>query len=306
MNDKVIQEILEEKAQNPNTRKLYQATYRKMERFEQEIGRNFDEDPEALLFEYIENPKHKYNDLVELNNRLPQIKCYLRAVGGNEAILKLTGKDFDISRSMRAVLVESLDEIYQRSYLCYRPDNGDAIFPLVSMAWMGLSGPEALRVADSAIDLKNKKIITDTQLIFDVMPNHMVHILSEYRAAEQSHKDNNGQTKLPDRIGRFIYKTSHPGSSSSGKPLSTSTVGDLFNRVRKAYNQTHDLQTYTTYGDVMKSAQYFKARQMELSGVDLMDGNNDVFLQSIFRTNRVEPGYLRHNYQMYKKAFGLK
>lgn len=305
VNENIIQQILDERAQNPNTRKAYKATYNKMAKFEKRTGKQFDTRNEQLVFDYITDPASKYDDVSSVNTALPQIKYYLRATGWNKSVEDLAARDFDISYSMRSALVESLDEIYQRGFLLYQPSNGDAFFPLVSMAWMGMPIQETLQLSDNSVDLSSGLITSESLLIFPQMPPNMIQILEQYSKSNQSDKGN-GQTKLPDRIGRFIYKTSFPGSSSAGKGLDGTTYAYFFRQVNDKFNDTHDLQIRTTYGDIVQSAKYYKARQMELDGTDWQEQSNGKMLQEIFVTQRIEPGYLRYNYQMYKKAFGLK
>lgn len=306
MNEQIVARILEERAQNPNTYKAYKATYNKMAKFEGRSHQIFESGNRQLVFDFISDPSSKYDDISSVSSALPHIKCYLREIGWSPDIEELSCRDFDISATMRAALVESLEEIYQRGFLLYSPDNGDAFFPLVSFAWMGLSSQEAMRLPDSAVDLANGTIDTQSTLIFSRMPPNMIHTLQQYQNASQSCKPGNGQIKLPDRTGSFIYKTSFAGSSSTGKAMDKTTYSYYFTRIKEAYNEGHTLQTQTTYGNVVQSAKYFKARQMELAGTDWGDPRNSAALQQIFATQRLEAAYLRHNYQMYKKAFGLK
>lgn len=306
MNDLIIDQILKKRAQNYNTRKAYKATYNKMAKFEERTGQHFEDKNERMVFEFVSDPLSKYDDASAVSSALPHIKCYLRAIGWGKHIEDMSCRDFDISKTMRASLVESLEEIYQRGYLLYSPDNGDAFFPLASFAWMGISSQEALRLPTESVDLISGNITTNATLTFPKMPTNMTQVLQQYSVANQSTKQGNGHIKLPDRTGRFIYKTSFAGSPSSGKELDKTTYSYFFSCVKAKYNKDHVLQIQTTYGDVVQSAKYFKARQMELAGTDWEDRCNSDLLREIFATQRLEIAYLRYNYQMYKKAFGLK
>lgn len=294
---------MQERAQTPSTVRAYRSTYNSMANFEQKIGKTFEENPIEMLCAYIEN--EKYVSVVSLNTRLPYIKAYLRCLPEGGEVEEYTPMSFDLSKAMRASFVESLEEMYQRCNAIYSPDKGDAVFPLVSFAWMGLSQTIALTLPESDVDLANRRIKVDAPLIFDVMPSSMIDILQRYQFADVAQK-NNGQTKLPDKVGTFIYKMSFAGSFSAGKTVDVSTSTYFFAKVRETYNAAHALQTTTTYNNIIDSARYYKARQMELNGIDWNQTSNAKLLQSVFQTTRIEPGYLRHNYQMYKKAFGLK
>lgn len=256
-----------------------------------------------MLEAYFAN--EKYTSVVSLNSRLPYMKLYLRNLGRGKDIEDYTPMSFDLSGAMRAAFVESLEEVYQRCYAVYTPDEGDAIFPLVSFAWMGLTHSTALELPEDSVNLSNGRIYTEQTLAFDTMPPIMTDILTRYQHANRFQKGN-GQQKLPDRTGTFIYKLSFAGSSSAGKNLDIGTSAFFFAKIREQYNATHTLQITTTYNNIIDSARYYKARQMELNGVDWNQASNAKLLQSVFQTTRIEPGYLRHNYQMYKKAFGLK
>lgn len=303
MNSQVIQQILDEHAKNPNTAKVYNGVYNAMSRFEIKEGCCFEDDPLRMLFGFVEN--QKYISAVILNTHLLCIKYYLRKLGCASAIEEVTSRDIDFSKAMLQTLVPSLEDMYQRARLVYLPENGDAIFPLCSFAWMGLTSPQAIKISEDAIDLQTGVIRSERALLFESMPQIMIDTLRQYKQVQQSNKGN-GQIKIPDRNGSFIYKNSFAGSSSAGKNVADGTATYFFAKVREAYYKLYRTEIYTTYKDVTTSAKYYKARLAELRGTDWNKSENDKKLQAVFGTNRIEPAYLRHNYNMYKKAFGLK
>lgn len=303
MDQKVVAEILREKGENPETLKAYRGIYNSMEKYEQQVGRNFTDDPQGMIGEFVNY--YGYTSVISLNNHLRYIKYYLRQCGVNDMAQNIHGRDFDLSLPMQRAFVDSLDEVYRRNELVFSPDNGEAIYPLSSFAWMGLSLPEARLLPESDVDLKNRTITTREPLTFSKMPNEMADVLLRYQKAEISRKGN-GQVKIADRIGPFIYKTSSAGSQSAGKPLAIGTATSFFTRVQEEYNKHHVLQINTTYKDIVTSGRYYKIRLAELEGTDIGSPSADSLLQQAFNTTRIEPGYIRHNYQMYKKAFGLK
>lgn len=303
MDQKVVAEILREKGENPETLKAYRGIYNSMEKFEQQVGRDFTDDPQGMMGAFVDF--YGYTSVVSLNNHLRYIKYYLRRCGVSDAAQNVHGRDFDLTAPMRRAFVDSLDEVYRRNGLVFSPDNGEAIYPLSSFAWMGLSLSKARLLPESDVDLNNRTIVTAEPLTFSEMPNEMVDVLLRYQKAEISHKGN-GQIKIADRVGPFIYKTSSAGSQSAGKPLAIGTATSFFTRVQEKYNEHHVLQINTTYQDIVTSGRYYKIRLAELAGIDISSPSADKLLQQSFNTSRIEPGYIRHNYQMYKKAFGLK
>lgn len=303
MNEQAIREIMEERCQNSNTASAYQSVYRSMREFEKKTGRCFEDSPVDMLFEYV--AQKQYKSVVMINTQLLYIRHYLEKVGCGDKVRDISSRDFDISAAMKAAYVGSIEELYNRCKLVYDPDNGEAVYPYVSFAWMGIPQTEAKSLPENAVHLDTGRIDTSTQLIFDTMPELMIEILTKFQNATQSTKGN-GQIKLPDRVGAFIYKTSHAGSSSAGKLIALGTANDLLAKVREAYKETYHQTITTTFKDIEKSARYYKARKMELAGADWDDVANSALLQQVFGSNRIEPVYLRHNYHMYKKAFRLE
>ena len=304
MDQKVIEQLLQEHAGSTETVKAYKSVYNRMRDFEAQYDKDFADDPYQMTIDFIK--AQGYTNIMALNNQLLYIKYYLEKLGKGCQVEQIKGQDFDLSYPMRQKFVESLNEVYQRNSLVFAPDNGDAIFPLSSFAWMGLTLSQAISLPASMVDLDNGKIIgMESQTTFHQMPIEMCEVLAKFKGACISHKGN-GQTKIPDRTSAFIYKTSFAGSNSVGKKLSIGTATSFFTRVREEYNKTHVLQITTTYKDITTSARYYRIRAEEINGLDINDTANGKRLQEAFNTKRIEPGYIRYNYQMYKKAFGLK
>lgn len=303
MNEQAIREIMEEHAHNENTASGYRSAYNAMRKFENRMQKTFEEAPAEMLSAYIADQQCK--SVVKINTDLLYIKHYMKKVGYERQVEGISSLDFDISEAMKAAYVVSLEDLYARCSLVYEPENGEAIFPYVSFAWMGLPQTEAQILPDEAVHLDTGKIDTNSRLIFDVMPPSMIKVLLAFRDATQSSKGN-GHIKLPDRIGNFMYKTSYAGSKSTGKGVAIGSANFALAKVRDKYVDVYRAPMTTTYKDIEKSARYFKARQMELTGVDWDSSENNKLLQEVFGTNRIEPSYLRHNYKMYKKAFNLR
>lgn len=304
MNQQLVERILQERGENAETAKGYRSAYNKMEDFEQRCNKEFIDDPSQMLVDFINDQAH--TNIVALINQLRFAKTYLSECGLSKQVADITGRDFDLSKAMQRSFVDSLEEVYRRNSLVFDPANGDAIFPLSSFAWMGLSLTQALALPDKNVDLEHGVITgASIELVFDHMPADMITVLTQFRNAVIS-KKNNGQVKFPDRIGLFIYKTSSPGSKSEGKSLSIGTATALFARARDEFNKRNELQITTTYKDITTSARYFAIRQAELAGLDIDSSDSNERLQQCFQTKRLEPGYIRYNYHMYKRAFGLQ
>lgn len=303
MKQEIVEKIIKERAKSESTKRLYEILYKDMEQYESTSGEFFDEHPRDAVIHFINHKK--FSDIVAINTKLLYIKYYMHEIGCTNEVDDITSKDFDLCTGMREQLVPTLDDLYQRFLLAYSPDDGDSIFPLGSFAWLGMSFQEAISILKEDVDL-NGRIIRDSKTDKEYrIPKRMQEILHRYSEVDLVRRDNR-KIEVPDNRPEFIYKTVPIGSSRSGKPITMSVSTYWFATVRDKYNDTHTDHITMSYNDVVRSGRYAKARELELQGIDWEDTSNSELMQNVFQTKRIEPTYLRHNYFMYKKAFGLK
>lgn len=303
MNQIAIDKVLDSRAKTSQTKRIYKSLYEDMRQYELDTGLSFDEDTLNTLVCYI-NQK-QYTDIMTVNSRLLYIKYYLKEIGKEDQVKGVLAKDFDLSPGMIRQFIPSVDEMYSRFSLVYDPNNGDSIFPLGSFAWMGIPFADAISIQKDEVDLNSGVIMYSGTMTFQYMPIRMRDVMRAYSGVKSVVRDNR-KTEMPDGRPEFIYKTVPAGSSRSGRPIQAGVASYWFAQVREAYNKLHTNQISTGYSDILRSGEYYKARELELQGMDWSLPKNGEKLQEVFKTKRIEPTYLRHNYFMYKKAFRLK
>ena len=303
MKQEIVEKILSQYAENQDMKRFYTTIYKSMSLYEEEVGRGIESFNASDIIEFFN--AQKYSDIASVKNNLLYIKQYCRADGLKEDIQQIQANEIDLSLGMSEQLFKSLSDIYNMAFLEYSPDNGDAIFPLVSFAWMGLPFSQAVKVKKIDVDLEKGVIQNNGKLLFEIMPKEMCDILLRY-VSVTSVKRANRKTEFPDGRPEFIYKTVPAGSSRAFTPITTPTVSSWYEKINTKYQSLYTNKKRLSTSNVLRSAKFYKLWQMELSGVDWKDKKNSSILQEAYGTSRIEPSDIRHNYFMYKKAFGLK
>lgn len=303
MKQEIIDKLLEGKQIGGPTWKSDNSLYQYMIWFEEQNGVDFDNPKKDYFVELLYSQKNV--DIASIKSKLQAIRRYINESCPEHIDEVPDASEIDLSGAARAQLVPSLEELYSRLSLAYSPDDGDSIYPLCSFAWMGLSFKDAIKIKTEDVDLENGVIHCKAPLIFDKMPNQMVDILKRYRAVKSVRRDNR-KIEMPDGRPEFIYKTVSAGSKRSGTQINTGLMTAWFSMVENKYNALHIEPILMSYQDITRSAKFYKMRQLELEGVDWSLRSNSTLIKKIFQSNRVETGNVRYNYEMYKKAFGLK
>lgn len=303
MKQEIIDKLLESKDPNGSAWKNDNSLYQYMIEYENLNGNDFDYPEKDDFLKMLYSQKNV--DVASVKIKLQAIRRYINESCPGHVDTVPDISEVDLSKAMREQLVSSLEEVYSRLSLAYSPDDGDSIYPLCSFAWMGLSFKDAISIKTEEVDLENGVIHCKSPLIFDKMPDQMVDVLKRYRAVKSVRRDNR-KIEMPDGRAEFIYKTVSAGSSRAGSKIASGTATYWFTVIREKYNQLHTEPISMSYQSIVRSAKFYKMRQMELEGVNWNLRSNSSLLKEIYQSDRQESGDIRYGYQMYKKAFGLK
>ncbi len=303
MKQEIIEQLLEGKDPSSKAWKNDNSLYQYMEEYEQANGVDFDRPDKEDFFGLLGSQNNI--DIATLRIKLQSIRRYvMESCPEHEAAIP-DAFEFDLSKTSKMRLVPSLEEIYSRLSLAYSPDDGDAIYPLCSFAWMGLSFKDAIKVKAEEVDLSDGIIHYNAPMIFEKMPANMIDILKRCRSVKSVRRENR-KIEMPDGRPEFIYKMVSSGSKRAGSPIYSDTKSMWLEVVKEKYNKIHVDQIDMGYQDIVRSAKFYKMRQMELDGVDWSLRSNSSLLRKVYMSDRAEIGDIRYNYEMYKKAFGLK
>lgn len=274
--------------------------YREMEEYEINQGVSFDEPTPDIVLDFLNGLRRSNIHTVQKDLQL--VRVYTDKANASENFKDITAMDVDLTQGIRRELVPSINELYRRVRLIAQPYDGNYLFPVCSFAWMGLSLTETLSLKTSQVDLKTGVIVTQTKLTYPVMPDEMLTVLREYRNP-QSYYGNNRHTVVSDQNERkeFVYKMLSLNDKRRGTKIRVNVMSGKFDEMNERCGDGVDLK----YSGVVRSGKFYRLYQMEKSGIDWNDLSNNSLLQSVYNTNRLEPSYLRHNYNAYKQAFNL-
>lgn len=303
MKQEIIDKLLSQKQQGGSAWKSDNSLYQYMMEYENLHGIDFDHPKKEDFLDMLYSQKNV--DIASVKIKLQTIRRYIGESCPDHMYEIPDTSEIDLSMAARAQLVASLEEVYSRLSLAYSPDDGDSIYPLCSFAWMGIPFKDAIRIKTEDVDLEYGLIDYKGDLIFDKMPQNMIDILRRYRAVKSVRRDNR-KIEYPDGRPEFIYKTVSHGSKRAGSPINTGAMTTWFTMVQEKYNAIHVEHIFMSYQDIIRSAKFYRMRQLELEGVDWALRSNSSLLRKVYMSDRAETGDIRYNYEMYKKAFGLK
>lgn len=248
-----------------------------------------------------------FSDYHTAQNKLQIVRKYVNGVGGNPDVNTLHADDIDLTQGMRQCLISDISEIYSLLNMISAPDTGDYLYPASTFAWMGVELQEVTQIKSSQVDLLNGTIIFDRELVFASMNQEMRHILQLYRSTG-SQKQNNRKMVVPDMYEReeFIFKMLPVQDEHRGSAVKPNEISRKFLKIRDLCEQQKKESVKINYSSIMRSGKFAKLYFMEQDGVDWQLSENGRRMQQVYQTDRLEAGYLRKDYEAYKKAFGLK
>lgn len=283
----------------------YCLVFDRMAEYELQSGQSFDHPTPEFVIAFLDSLHSTSIHSAQANLQI--VRLYLDAVGQSCAVQSLTAQQIDLTNGIIRKFIPSIGELYHRIQVVAQPIEGYCLYPALTFAWMGMSLKEAIALKAEQVDLESGYIRTNARLTYSVLNPEMRRVLKEYRNA-QPQKLNNRQSVFPDREERaeFIFKMLSPTRSGRGTLIQSNYISKKIPEVREAYNKHHVIPMEVEYDDVIRSGRFAKLYEMECSGVDWNDPQNVLLMKFICDSERIEPSYLRHNYESYKKAFNLK
>lgn len=290
---------------NAHSWNTYLLIFKKMEDYENGSGNSFDDPTPAMVIEFL-NSLHS-TSIHAVQKNLQIVRLYLSEIKKVDKISEVSAYQVDLTEGLRRKLSPSISDIYQRIRLIAQPNEGYCLYPALTFAWMGIPLKTAIAIKTEQVDLESGKIEINLPLTYDILNSEMRTVLKEYRTPQPKILKN-GQRTTSDQNERpeFIFKMLSKSRTGRGEPIQTNFVSKKIPEIKAAYNERHITPMEMEYDDVIKSGRFARLYELECAGQDWNAPENQSLMKSIYDSERIEPGYLRHNYQMYKKAFGLK
>lgn len=287
------------------TWRKYTVIYDAMAIYEELHQTSFNDMTPQMVINFLN--QQQYSDIHSVQAALQVVRAYAKATNQSAAIGIVTASEISLLNGIRKELVPSLNELYRRIKLFTDLDSGNYLIPACTFAWMGMPLDEALSIHTDWIDLDTGVIHTDTPLIYERLSEEMLTAMRRYRTTPPQ-KGRNRQNLIPDMNERseFIFRMLSITRKNRGAPIPKNEVSRQLALMQAAYRESQHEPMDMGYKDIIRSSKFAKLYAMECTGIDWNTQQNGTLMQEVYQTSRIEPSYLRHNYNSYKKAFSLK
>lgn len=290
---------------NDMTWRKYCRVFDDMAAYEDTTGYTFDDPSPEMLVDFL-NSCHSIG-IHSVQANLQSVRMYLAQIGKLAPVESVTAYQVDLTEGIKRKVIPSISDMYQRIRLISSPESGECLYPALTFAWMGIPLKDALKIRKDQVDLEAGIIRCNIPLTYETMNAEMRSVLKAYYNAEPQILNNN-QRVIPDRDerGEFIFKMLSGRREDRGSKIQKNYISKRIPKIKEKYNEHHIIPMEMEYSDFIRSGRFARMYELECEGVDWNDQNNQKFMLKLYASERIEPNYLRYNYEAYKKAFGLK
>lgn len=222
---------------------------------------------------------------------------------GKFGIWGISATNIDVQEAIRGNLFPNEKELVKALKSVALIYDGYIEIVACVFAWLGIQSP--LDIKESDVDLFNRKISCNGEIIVDGFSDFVCDFLKSYRNLRESTRENGAavyKVIKDNSYDTFIKQFCSPNSKKLGKPVEMRVIRTAINKLNRKYESAGN-PPRITYVNVLKSGSLNRLYNAEINGLKVFDKDNEGIVKSYFyRSNYRSIIWL---YRHYKQAFNL-